>query len=591
MAASSPILTISGQQVAAGSAHHEQDPLPSLPNFGPRSIHGNRASSVFSSDDTELYKIRSSNSQRVRRFSTATTTSIGRPRYLATRPMAKDHTSRDAATFVRDAGTQDLSMFLWNNDPSPQNWMSVPEDRHTTKRKPWYRRKTNLMSEKAILQLPDCAVATKTPKGHWYIAIHIPTSNGSNHPDDSQPRFEETEDSDCMSTTSNRFFKRSFRPRRQSTCSVSATKTSNVIQPSRRLTKTPRGIQGNLVYRQSLITDFVEHSDIDQRTTVKPTQAIITNAASALHATSTAAEVIPSMAPSRGVSAQSISLNAVGIVTANVLEQAHRESKVAKASILRAEQVTQNTILALEVETKTARTTLKGTKAAVAQAIENGDLDAASTAAKKAAEAQVAIMTAEQQISTSNMLLEKLLCASNIRLALVQTIALSVSKELNTIALAELRVEQERLMDERSKDERIAVFGSVVREILTKESDETLASSNIEDTAEENATLSKTDQLVAKAHGLEVLQLVEGKSEAGNDATVPVSSSLVTCAPEVSGLESRMRKMEEKDQMMMQALSAIVNMGKGFEELAKTFAGGMSSRSDSGIDLHLRSEA
>jgi len=245
-----------GQQGPSALTSYEEDPLPSLPNLddifrsvGPRSTHGYSASSVFSSDDTD-HNFRAGNSARVRRLSTATITSIGRPRYLTTRPKIKGRGSRDAVTFVRDVGTQELSSFLWTNNPSPHNWISAPEEKYTTEKRPWYRRRKTMASDKPVLQLPDCAVATKTPNGHWHIAIHIPASTDS-EANNIQPQVEDFKDSDAMTIMSNRFSRRFSRPfsgattinktnHRQRSHSTNTVKTaSDVMQAPKRLTKNP----------------------------------------------------------------------------------------------------------------------------------------------------------------------------------------------------------------------------------------------------------------------------------------------------------------------------------------------------------------
>lgn len=78
---------------------------------------------------------------------------------------------------------RELADFLRTNEPPPSNFMSIPEDENLGsqyKKGPLkiFRRQINKSSALASkhLQLPDSAVAAKTRKGHWHIAISIPLS-------------------------------------------------------------------------------------------------------------------------------------------------------------------------------------------------------------------------------------------------------------------------------------------------------------------------------------------------------------------------------------------------------------------------------
>lgn len=88
---------------------------------------------------------------------------------------------------------RELAAFLRTNDPPKSNFMSNmdEEDNGKTKRHVvplnMFRRsapKKNRSSSTKPLQLPDSAVAARTTKGHWHIAISIPLSAISTFADD-----------------------------------------------------------------------------------------------------------------------------------------------------------------------------------------------------------------------------------------------------------------------------------------------------------------------------------------------------------------------------------------------------------------------
>lgn len=198
---------------------YDEDPFPSsetfdaaFRNFNLRSHTAGDASSTYTR-----------NTRRQRGLSNATVTSIGRPIHLATRPKNPTHNSRDAVTFVRDTDIRDLSKFLMTNEPPQDNWVSVP-DRRSRRNSIWFGRRNTIKNpSKAPLQLPDSAVAARTKKGHWYIAIHIPREGQSStassldsEEQNLQPRIVELKDDQSVAGGRARMNSRSQRQRRWS---------------------------------------------------------------------------------------------------------------------------------------------------------------------------------------------------------------------------------------------------------------------------------------------------------------------------------------------------------------------------------------
>lgn len=104
---------------------------------------------------------------------------------------------------------RELAAFLRTNDPPKSNFMSNMDEeddgkakRHAAPLKMFRRSaaKKNQSSSTKPLQLPDSAVAARTTKGHWHIAISIPLSAISTFADDAyqpttqHPKVEEEEE-------------------------------------------------------------------------------------------------------------------------------------------------------------------------------------------------------------------------------------------------------------------------------------------------------------------------------------------------------------------------------------------------------------
>ena len=104
---------------------------------------------------------------------------------------------------------RELAAFLRTNDPPKNNFMSNMDEeddgkakRHVAPLKMFRRSaaKKNQGSSTKPLQLPDSAVAARTTKGHWHIAISIPLSAISTFADDAHqpttqhPKVEEEEE-------------------------------------------------------------------------------------------------------------------------------------------------------------------------------------------------------------------------------------------------------------------------------------------------------------------------------------------------------------------------------------------------------------
>ncbi|KAL2062799.1 hypothetical protein VTL71DRAFT_5871 [Oculimacula yallundae] len=218
MAEAFPPFASPGQQDLAMLESYEEDLLPSLPI----------SHETFRSFDPHTYYTESSDAKRSRRLSNATTTSIGRPRYLAT--PAKSVSGRESAdpvTFARDVRTQELSTFLWTHNPPSSNWVSEPEGTSPVKKEGWYWRRPKVSS--SPLQLPDCAVARKTATGHWYIAIHV-TTPPKPDPDTYKSTTSKSKAFDAMSITSRGLASRiNSKVNRYRGSSVSTVKTARTI--------------------------------------------------------------------------------------------------------------------------------------------------------------------------------------------------------------------------------------------------------------------------------------------------------------------------------------------------------------------------
>lgn len=90
---------------------------------------------------------------------------------------------------------RELAAFLKTNDPPKSNFMSNMDEenggkskRHAASLKMFRKSKAKKSSSSSTkpLQLPDSAVAARTTKGHWHIAISIPLSAISTFADDVQ---------------------------------------------------------------------------------------------------------------------------------------------------------------------------------------------------------------------------------------------------------------------------------------------------------------------------------------------------------------------------------------------------------------------
>lgn len=712
-----PQVYLAPGQLTPGSI--EEDPVPSLPNFedifrsfGPRSNNGHKTASIISADDSlsgDIY----ANQKRQRRLSTATTTSIGRPRHLtrAARPHHQSHNSRDAVTFVKDTGIRELSAFLWTNQPPQNSWVAVPEERQfpTKKKRHWYsRKKANL--DKQVLQLPDCAVASKTPNGVWHIAIHIPIFKDQ-EASSKEPRVKEIDDFDKMSIISRRFSrtgtsKKASRLQRRGSVTTIATQKE---ETSKKLTKEPpsRAPQSSkqqpstpmlqklfsssigdetnqrpttaktlkaptvkaadlpiataasktsstvndlmagdtvantkrqdddntdvysqaefhdtdVTYRQAQVTEYVrpkrssiklshlprfQSESSDDRGEPFPDFMSTSHADDSLITLTGAPNALKTTAPQTAAASSIIRADRSPFEKARTearqaLDKAQQEEKDAKAVVSKAEQDAKDTIPALEASTKAARSILQESKAIAARAMEDADVEGAVAAARQAAEAQAAIMSAERQISATKIQLEMLLSAANARLVEAQATAQTASKELQMIAIAEAKAEQERLEAERREQERLAAERKAEQERFAKERAEALAAAEAKALADVRAAFAKADEDAAAAE-----QAAEAEAESQRQASraaqaaqalaettlvvkdEPIEASPVpmpTQDPEVREMALRLKKMEESNQMMMQTLSTIARMGQGFEELTKVLAVNDISRSDSGIVL------
>jgi hypothetical protein len=655
------------------SLAYEEDPLPSLPNFedifrpfGTRSMHGHAtseysAATALSPDDAIFDKNVMSNKARSRRMSSTTMTSIGRPRTLATRPKFKTHESRDAVTFVRDSGTRELSAFLWTNKPSPDNWVSIAEVTQTTTSKTWFGRRKTIKADQPVLQLPDCAVATKTANGQWHIAIHIPMSgdNEDLKPDTTQSRITEVKDSDTVSNFSRRFSKSTIannwsrRQRRNSTQTVTSvverdapnklskaappvirgiTQTNYMPTPSRQVlsgmdTAENPPVQSsgtlNSPFQPGLprstsvpmlsMNDSASMSDSDysgedvnvhgghrrsesQRLDVEYRQALLTEFAKPNRTTigSPKQSTSEDMALERFPDLTRSSVSLASDVTSesriarakakhearHALQCAQLEEQDAIAVVVQAEQDARDTIPALETSTNMARSILRGAKASAAKAMEDADVAAAIAAAKQAAEAQSAIVTAERHIVGTKAHLENLLSAANARLVEAQKSAQAAGRELQVIALAEAKAEQDRLDAEERERERIIAEQKVAEQKRAEERAVQLAMEEARAIAEVRAAFAKADKEAATKAAIEAeTQRVEAKAlvraasrKSRADSMIVFPTPVVKQDPEFRAMTTRLRKMEENNQVIMQTLNEVVRLGDGFKGLTHVLA-------------------
>lgn len=141
---------------------------------------------------------------------------------------------------------RELAAFLRTNDPPKSNFMSNMDEEDGRKAKKhaaplkMFRKskgKKSPSSSTKPLQLPDSAVAARTTKGHWHIAISIPLSAISTFADDAHqpttqhPRVEEEEERPLSSQPP------SYRPSSAQAIrsgSISPTPSQNSIHPALR---------------------------------------------------------------------------------------------------------------------------------------------------------------------------------------------------------------------------------------------------------------------------------------------------------------------------------------------------------------------